>query len=263
MRIMFLHGFAAGGAVWAPYRAEFPDAPMPTLQFSDNGIPTLPELTGPAILVGWSMGAMIAVEMLRRQPQFVKGLLLVSSGPSFVASDIFPEGKAPSAVRELRDAVATGDAKAIQSFQKQLFTAAEIRDGWLARFRREIGPSLRNAATTAHPQSFRQLPATGSRPYRSPDAGEAGGVSAEQDSLLSQLAFLENYRAPAGIPAVPVALLHGGRDAIVDAAATAAWRRLFPGATARLVAEAGHALPFVRRDEVTAAIAALREACDA
>ncbi|HNT27830.1 MAG TPA: alpha/beta hydrolase, partial [bacterium] len=131
MHILFLHGFAAGGAVWEPYRSEFPDARMPTLQCSGDGEPILPELDEPAILVGWSMGAMLAVELLRRQPQFVKGLVLVSSSPSFVVSDVFPEGKAPSAVRELRDAITKGDPKGLQGFQKQLFTAAEIRDGWL------------------------------------------------------------------------------------------------------------------------------------
>ncbi|HSA32205.1 MAG TPA: alpha/beta fold hydrolase [bacterium] len=229
MRIVFLHGFAAGGAVWDPYRPAFADALMPTLQFSSDGTPILPELDEPAILVGWSMGAMLAVEILHRQPQFVKGLLLVSSGPSFVASDIFPEGKAPSTVRELRDAITKGDPKGLQSFQKQLFTAVEIRDGWLARFRRDIGPSL----------------------------------PTDPAALLAQLAFLESYRIPRQLAAVPVAVLHGDRDAIVEPAAAAAWRRLIPGAAARLVAEAGHALPFVRRDEVVAAVAALREACDA
>ncbi|HOW51148.1 MAG TPA: alpha/beta hydrolase [bacterium] len=223
MQIVFLHGFAAGGAIWDSYRPEFADALMPTLQFSDNGTPVLPELTGPAILVGWSMGGMIAIEMLRRQPQFVKGLLLVSSSPSYVASDIFPEGKALSAVRELRDAITSGDAKTLQSFQKQLFTAAEIRDGWLNRFRREIGPSL----------------------------------PTDPAILRSQLSFLETYRAPAELPVTPATILHGTGDAIVAPSAATAWRRLLPHATT-IVTDAGHAIPFVHRPLIISTLTALR-----
>lgn len=234
MQIVFLHGFAAGGAIWDQYRAEFPDALMPTLHFSTDGssaegygpqagTPALPELTAPAILVGWSMGGMIAVELLRRQPQFVKGLVLISSSPSYVASDIFPEGKALSVVRELRSAIKTGDLKTLQDFQKQLFTAAEIRDGWLARFRREMGPSLPTDPAT----------------------------------LLAQLSFLETYRAPAELPATPTAILHGRGDVIVDPSATMAWRELFPQAVVTVI-DAGHALPFVHRPLVLSTLTALR-----
>lgn len=225
MQIVFLHGFAAGGAVWDQYRSEFPDALMPTLRFSDDGTPALPELIGPTILVGWSMGGMIAVEMLRRQPQFVKGLVLISSSPSYVASDLFPEGKPLSVLHALRDAVAQGDLKVLQDFQKQLFTPAEIRDGWLARFRRAVGPSL----------------------------------PTEPATLLPQLAFLEKWRTPATeFPATaPVALLHGTGDVIVDPSATTAWREIFPDAGATPV-DAGHALPFVHHTLVSSTITLLR-----
>ncbi len=225
MQIVFLHGFAAGGAVWDQYRPEFPDALMPTLHFSDDGTAILPELTGPAIIVGWSMGGMIAVEMLRRQPQFVKGLVLISSAPSYVASDLFPEGKPLSVLHELRDAVAQGDLKVLQDFQKQLFTPAEIRDGWLARFRRAVGPSL----------------------------------PTEPATLLPQLAFLEKWRTAAAelSATAPVALLHGTGDVIVDPSATMAWQQFFPQAQVKLV-EAGHALPFVHHTLVSSTITLLR-----
>ncbi len=225
MQIVFLHGFAAGGAVWDQYRSEFPDALMPTLRFSDDGTPVLPELTEPTILVGWSMGGMIAVEMLRRSFPFVKGLVLISSSPSYVASDLFPEGKPLSVLHELRDAVAQGDLKVLQDFQKQLFTPAEIRDGWLARFRRAVGPSL----------------------------------PTEPATLLPQLAFLEKWRTPAAeLPAtVPVAILHGAGDVIVDPAAVAAWQQILPQAAATPV-DTGHALPFVHRPLIISTLTALR-----
>lgn len=225
MRILFLHGFSAGGAVWDQYRSEFPAAGMPTIPFSAEGVPALPELAGPAILVGWSMGGMIAVEMLRHQPQFVKGLVLVSSSPSYVASDLFPEGKPLSALRELRVAVEKGDLRTLQDFQRTLFTAAEIRGGWLNRFRREIGPALR----------------------------------ADRETLLAQLAFLERYRAPRELPQVPVAVLHGTGDAVVAPSAAAAWQQLFPEAAVTTL-DAGHAIPFVHRRAVGSALNDMRGA---
>jgi len=221
--LCLLHGFAAGGAVWEPYRCIFPNALIPTLRFTTDGMPVLLELTEPTIFVGWSLGGMIAVEMAAKQPEKVKGLVLVSSAPSFVASDLFPEGKPLSALSEMRNGVASGDPRTIQTFQRQLFTAEEIRQGHLARFRREIGPLLTNTTTA---------------------------------ELLAQLLFLERWRASLPSSTLPVAVVHGTGDAVIDCAAVTAWRRLFPHASVTTI-DGGHALPFVHPRTIASIITSL------
>ncbi len=274
--ICFLHGFAAGGAVWHRYRSEFPTALMPTLQFTDEGTPLLPDLTEKTLLVGWSLGGMVAVEMAARQTEKVAGLVLISSAPSFVTSDLFPEGKSLSALHEMRDGIVRNDPRTLQSFQRQLFTAEEIKNGWLNRFRREIGPLIaqgmgngpgrpRDAAEQvsgkrgdAHGRHG-DLPGRGD--HTMPSSKYRGSETARTEdtatiSFLAQLAFLERWHAPQKLPDLPVTVIHGDGDTIVSATAVAAWQKLFLHATPVLVT-GGHALPFTHYETIITTIRSL------
>ncbi len=246
--LCFLHGFAAGGAVWNAYLDLFPRSLTPTLRFYANGTPILPELPSPAILVGWSLGGMIAVEMAARQPEKVKALVLISSAPSFAASDLFPEGKPLSVLREMRSGIARNDTRILQSFQRQLFTAAEIRQGWLTRFRREIGPILTKEIAASAGRGDHAMPLS---EYRGNEAARTEDTATS--TLLAQIAFLERWCAPKTLPTPPIIILHGDGDSIISVAAVAAWRKLFPHAQYSIVT-GGHALPFTHHEMVITAI---------
>ena len=49
-------------------------------------------LTEPSVLVGWSMGGMIALEAAIRYPERIQALILINSTSCFVANDDYAEG---------------------------------------------------------------------------------------------------------------------------------------------------------------------------
>ncbi len=196
---------------------RFEHAMYPTIRLAEDGALQLPELNNSALIIAWSMGGMVALELFKKYPEKVRGLFLLASSPVFIASDIFPEGKSADTVAALRTGIGSDDPAALMQFQRQLFGPKEIKDGHLAKFRREIAPKIR----------------------------------LEKKQLLKALDFISVYK-PSPIPDayhLPVLIMHGTGDLVIDYHATAAWQRLFPHADVRLY-DTGHALPLTRIEEI-------------
>ena len=103
--VLLLHGIGGGKAIWqhtlpalaaAGFRAvatDFPgygDAPgMPTLDAMTQAVADLVTLIGArhTVLLGHSMGGMVAQELVARQPDLVQGLVLACTSASFGKSD--------------------------------------------------------------------------------------------------------------------------------------------------------------------------------
>lgn len=68
---------------------------------------TLKEMPQRCLLLGWSLGAKIAMEIAARAPERIRGLILISATPKFARSDDWPHGANPAALdvigRHLRD----------------------------------------------------------------------------------------------------------------------------------------------------------------
>ncbi|MBI4336076.1 MAG: alpha/beta fold hydrolase [Candidatus Omnitrophica bacterium] len=90
--LVFLHGWGTDPGVWknqveyfsAKYRIEAP-ALYPSLR-----------VTRPSILIGWSYGGMLAMEMAAKEPRRVKALILVSSSAKFT------DGLNPVIIKNIR-----------------------------------------------------------------------------------------------------------------------------------------------------------------
>ncbi len=206
---LFLHGFASNRYVWQEF-FDLPDSFFPDIEFDGENMPILPEISRKTILIGWSMGGMIALELLKKYPDLIKGIVLISSSPGYVSSDLFPKGKDIESVNLLRKAIEEGDMKVLANFQRQLFTKSEIREGWLRKFRKEVGPHLASIST---------------------------------EELVSQLKFLESYRPEDLDSEAEIIAFHGDGDIVVDPSALNSWEKIFPDAETILV-EGGHAIPF-------------------
>ena len=103
--LRFIHGWAQSSNVWH-FQQQFGDAVCISLPghdgaaLSDDWIATLqqqlPET--PCILVGWSLGGMLAMQLLVQHPglqQRIRGLVLVGSTPRFVSVPDWPHGTSP------------------------------------------------------------------------------------------------------------------------------------------------------------------------
>lgn len=229
--VVLLHGWALHGGIWGSvvsklrgvYRITVPDLPGHGRSRAADALPqTVVGLAeacvragpqGAAVWVGWSLGALVALEAARRFPERVAKLVLVAATPRFTrAADwdcaVAPEVLAGFAAELERDYRAT-----LQRFLS-LQTAAGERDV-LRRLRSEV--------------------------YRR-GAPSAAGLRAG----LEVLARTDLRVALAGIRQEAL-VLHGGRDRLVPLAAAQYLAERLPRARHRVIAPAGHA-PFLSHE---------------
>jgi pimeloyl-[acyl-carrier protein] methyl ester esterase len=182
--------------------------------------PAAPLLPGPAsagrepvVLVGWSLGGMLALEAAIASPDRVRGLLLVGTTPSFCVRTGFPHAVEAKAVRSL--------------------SVALRRDG-----RGAVARFLRECAAPLAP-----LPAS---------AGQVSCTAADVDLLLAGLEYLRRRDLRARCPELraPCRVLHGGEDRVVPVEAGAWLARSLPGAAFTESPGYGHDLPLRRPDLV-------------
>lgn len=106
--LVLLHGWGMNGDVWESvvpslaknYRVTVVDLPGHGRSVDDVGSYSLSDVarqvmevtpTG-ATLIGWSMGGLVATQMVLDNPDAINGLVLIASTPKFVRDDTWPEG---------------------------------------------------------------------------------------------------------------------------------------------------------------------------
>lgn len=78
------------------------------------------------ILVGWSMGAQIALQAYREISERLAGLVLVSATPCFTASPDFPYGLARNETAGMKIKVGRNTQRALQGFHARMFAEEEL-----------------------------------------------------------------------------------------------------------------------------------------
>lgn len=219
MKKIFLHGFASDYHIWDDISTHFPNSEYPDINFLKNGKIKYPEIREDVILVGWSMGGMIALDVLKTHSDNVKALVLISSSPGFIKSSLFPEGKSVEVLNQLKENILNMDMRALGDFQKQLFSVKEIREGYLRDFRKHL----------------------------------AGRFEVSMGTLLNSLSYLQKWKANPPYLQIPVLVVHGKSDTVIHPSALKSWEKLFPKAE-QLLVEAGHAPVITHREFIISQI---------
>jgi len=171
-----------------------------------------------AVLVGWSLGAEVALAAAASPAVRARlaALVLVSGTPRFTDGEGWPHGLPARGVEGLAARVRRDAPRAVARFFDGMFVEGEL-DG-AARARAE---AVRAAVPPADPAA-----------------------------LLSGLAVLARADLRAALPALdlPVLLVHGDRDPVCPPGASRAMAAAIPGARLVELAGAGHA-PFLSRPE--------------
>lgn len=175
-----------------------------------------------ATLVGWSLGAQVALAALPRLRPRLSRLVLLSATPCFTLRDGWPHGLPARTLEALARQVRRDTARAVERFAEGMFAEGELDPAARAR-----AAALRAAIPP-------------------PDTAAA-------------LAGLEILAGTDLRPALrdvdlPTLVIHGERDPICPAGAGRALAEDIPGARLALVPGAGHAPFLTRPGELAAAL---------
>lgn len=102
-----------------------------------------------AVLVGWSMGAQIAIQSCDLLMDRVAGLVLVSATPRFTASDEFPYGLADKESCGMRLKIQRNTKRALEGFYGRLFADGELESHAASAEIRELLLSIPSPHTAA------------------------------------------------------------------------------------------------------------------
>ncbi|MBE9516220.1 MAG: pimeloyl-ACP methyl ester esterase BioH [Proteobacteria bacterium] len=237
MQLTLLHGWAMHSGIWDPLiPALQPHASIKALDLPGHGHnPDTPDdynlasvadtlqavLPKQSVVVGWSMGGMVAIELALQQPQKVQALILINSTPRFANTDDWDKGVPPAV---------------LEGFATELESGVERT---LARF---LSLQLGKLASAEQLRQLRQL--VKSRP--APDIAvmrKGLNILATAD-LRSRVAQLN----------LPVLIVQGQRDRLTPAAAAHWLAEQIPDAGKHVIAGAGHAPFLSHTDEVASAM---------
>jgi pimeloyl-[acyl-carrier protein] methyl ester esterase len=170
------------------------------------------------VLVGWSMGALVALQACSEISDRLAGLVLVSATPRFTASDDFLYGLADNEARGMRLKVQRNSQRALEGFYSRLFAPGELE-------------SCANAA------EITQLLAA-------IDSPETDAILAALDALVAA-----DMRQLLPFIALPTLIMHGGQDRICLPEAAAYLLEHISGSEKLLIPECCHA-PFLTSSEI-------------
>lgn len=242
--MLLLHGWSRSGADFTALAARLsPGHRLVRLDLRGHGASapgpfTLPDLAGDlaalaetldlrgALLVGWSLGAQVALAALPRLGDRVSRLALFGATPRFTEGDGWPHGLPARALAALAARLERQPARTVARFLDDCFAPGELD---LAA-RAGLGGLAAPGEPGGHP---------------SPDLACA----------LAGLDLLTGTDLRAALPAVtrPTLLLHGEADAIVPVGAARAMAALLPAARLVTFPATGHA-PFLSREAEVAGL---------
>ncbi|MDO9309671.1 MAG: alpha/beta fold hydrolase [Deltaproteobacteria bacterium] len=146
--LLFLHGWCMSSVVWKRQFGELADtfrlvAPdlrghgksrgasgqLDFVRFAADLADLINHLNlSRLVLVGWSMGAQIALQSYRQLHDRLAGLVLVSATPCFTARDDFPFGLPRKEAAGMHLKVERNIQRALEGFHGRMFADGEIED---------------------------------------------------------------------------------------------------------------------------------------
>lgn len=229
--LILIHGWGMNAAVWGGvFDALAESFRVTCLDLPGHGrsrnqplgtIPAVAEelasvVPDDSVILGWSLGGLLATELASSFPGKVKKLLLVNSTPCFVRRDNWPSAL---------------DAEVFAAFEQGL------RDDYSATLRRFLGLQLQGVADARELIRMLRLKLEEAPP--DPGALRQGLRLLSDSDLRSRLAGLE----------IPVAALLGARDTLVPSAVAEPLLSECGVGSVELIPDGAH-IPFLTHPEL-------------
>lgn len=233
--VVLVHGWGSGASVWESLAAELrPRRPVTMPDLPGYGAaPTCTPYTLEAIVgglarsaprrcdvVGWSLGALVALAWAQRAPQQVMRLGLIAATPCFVQRVGWKHAAAPAVLARFSEGLAANRAGTLRRFVS-LEAQGDARAKQVARQLRE---------------------ALAARDGPAPEALAAGLRLLLETDMRGALASVTQ----------PALVIHGERDGVAPLAAGEHLSRCLPNARLLVVPGAAHA-PFISQSRTVAA----------
>ena len=233
--LLFLHGWAMSGRVWRfqqplsdRYRLVFLDQRGHGQSSAGAGY-TVDDYAGDladflermelegVVLIGWSMGVQVALQAFPAIRARLAALVLVGGTPRFTTAEVYPHGQAPVEVKGMGVRLRRDYGKTMGEFFRGMFAEGEMESAHYQRIVHEI---------------------------------VIGGHSPDQQAARESLKILSTVDQRELLPRIdrPVLLVHGDRDLICPASASAYMAKRLPMGTLEVMQGCGHA-PFMTRPE--------------
>ena len=182
-----------------------------TLADHTNDLQSLLQYLGAerAVIVGWSLGAQVALSLAIEHPSQVSGLALIGATPQFVQSAAFPHGLSLAALVGMQKKVSVSPSRSMAGFHGLLFSEHErsLNDYPL------VCDLMRQVAVPSAPVLL------------------AGLTQLHEVSLLGVLSAVQ----------CPVTLIHGSEDQVCPVEAGWALADCLTGSVRVELPDAGHA----------------------
>ncbi|WP_096436854.1 alpha/beta fold hydrolase [Alteribacter populi] len=135
---LWVSGWSVDSRVWEEQMMRWPERIHKKVDF--NGCKSVDEmmliaeaalkkLTSPVVIVGWSLGAMTALDLAYRHPDRVHSVFLIGGTGQFIRSNEFPHGTDERSLRRLKRQVSLNPKGAIEGFDLQMFSPSEVKQG--------------------------------------------------------------------------------------------------------------------------------------
>ena len=196
-------------------------APSPGGRFADGLARRIAGLERPPVLIGWSLGALIALETALLAPQNVAALVLIGATARFTRAPGYPPGTPARLLEAMIARLEEQPQAVVGDFIGRVFQPENVEE-----------PERRTLEATAL-----HLGAT---------------------ELTRGLRYLADtdLRADLGRIGCPALILHGDQDRIIPVAAAEFLRHGLPASSLKIIGGAGHALPLRQAGKIGAPILA-------
>ncbi|WP_442600828.1 alpha/beta fold hydrolase [Paenibacillus sp. KN14-4R] len=138
---LWLSGWSVHAQIWDEQVARWPEGRHLQVDFTgctqlgqlfplvEKALFSLSSSSTPVIIVGWSMGAMLALELAAKHPDLVCALFLVGATGQFVRSDEAPHGAHERLLRRMRSQLTLDREEVLRAFDKSMFSKSEVSLG--------------------------------------------------------------------------------------------------------------------------------------
>ncbi|HJV45923.1 MAG TPA: alpha/beta hydrolase [Bacillota bacterium] len=144
--ILLLPGWGMEASIWFPLQrklgSEFLftciewDGISTIADFNERVEEWIREQHSPFILLGWSLGSLVALDIASTFPSQVSHLILFAGTSRFTIheTDLYKEGWNPRIIEKMKCKLVRDKERTLSSFYDSMFTPAEQEQGWLEQF---------------------------------------------------------------------------------------------------------------------------------